>query len=90
MVFNIIRTLKSLFKGKRKKTKFMTNGYTVYTVDGGCFDCASQRITAETLSTLYNLPLNRDHVHHALSRHDGQLKYNKKLIATIKYRKEVK
>jgi hypothetical protein len=89
----LITWFKKLFVKEKpvKKYKFpVPKGYVVYTDEGGKFNCTSQKIVAETLSALYNININRDHVHHALSRYNGKLVYNKVYIATINYRKESK
>lgn len=87
----LLTWIKKLFSKKEavKQGKFPTpQGYTIYTNVGGRLNCRSQKDVADTLATLYNIPINRDHVHHALSRYQGRLVYNKEYIATI--RKESK
>lgn len=96
---NIIKWLLSLFSKKHKgsstsvdtdcQAKFPSaKGYIIYTREGGRLNCASQRDVADTIATLYDLPIKRDHVHHALGRYRGRLAYKGEYIATIKYRKE--
>lgn len=92
----IIKWFLGLFKKEIETAKPTTTdkfpfakGYTIHTREGGTLHCASQRDVAETLAALYNMPIKRDHVHHALQRYKGRLAYKGEYIATINYRKEI-
>lgn len=96
---NIIKWFLGLFSKKQKDCGSITiiecqpqfpsaKGYVIYTRDGGKLNCTSQKNVADTLATLYKVPIKRDHVHYALGRNRGRLTYKGEYIATIKYRKE--
>ena len=84
--FNVIQRWKDIRCSKGKAAAWDEHGYTVRTMDGGTFHCATYQDAVDTLNYLYETNISINTLRHALERNVPiTARYH---IATIKRRGE--